>query len=66
MAENMRITNLADSGSAERVAYELWTTLRPQLPEQGGPREQLQAQLDFFVQCYRSAHGVKADLEGIV
>jgi hypothetical protein len=56
----VRITNLPDSGSPERVAYDLWVALRGSLPEAKGiPR--ITTALALYSQCLNAARNVTVD-----
>lgn len=64
MSDTVRITNLPDSGSHERVAYDLWNATRGYLPSaEGKPR--IQQLLDLYVQCRVAAYGSTAKIDQI-
>lgn len=51
MADDVRVTNLPDSGSREAVAFGLWKFLR----NTGGTSDE---QLKFYVKCLDATKGV--------
>ena len=54
--QSVRITNLPDSGSHERVAYDLWSTLRHNLPNAEG-KEAIEQMLTLYVACRAATFG---------
>lgn len=54
---SMRITNWPDSGSHERVAYDLWAYLRGFVPKEGGKTERITQYLELYVACRKAAYG---------
>jgi hypothetical protein len=50
MAESVRVTNMPESGSRERVAYELWYLLRSELPRAEGEGK-IKRSLDLYAEC---------------
>lgn len=58
MADAVRITNLPDSGSPERVAYDLWLALRHNFNDRSTPQDTVRIQLALYSQCLNAvSHG---------
>lgn len=57
MADSIRVTNMPDSGTHERVAYDLWQQLRHLLPDNTDRAADRKAQLAFYVQCRNATFG---------
>ncbi len=47
----------ADSGSHERVAFDLWRTLNHLLPDTDAGQAKINQQLTLYVQCRQAAYG---------
>jgi hypothetical protein len=55
--QTVRISNLPDSGSPARVAYDLWYILRGKLEAKASKSEDIAAQLDLYAECLDATHG---------
>lgn len=53
-SESVRITNMPESGSAERVAFELLEKIMYHEEMSGSPRKHI---LDLYAECVSAAHG---------
>lgn len=61
--EFMADQNIAqDSGSHERVAYDLWKSLNHLAPNKSTDADKLKVQLALFAQCRKAAYGAQFDL----
>jgi hypothetical protein len=61
MTDTVRVTNLADSGSHERVAFELFKYLSHLHPEGGDAAAQAAKMLEFYKQCRNATYGGSID-----
>lgn len=58
--QSVRISNLPDSGSAARVAYDLWYSMRAHVPT-GTPAQHVKGLLDLYAECLKAANGYNHD-----
>lgn len=68
MADDVRITNLPDSGSPERVAYDLWNDLRAVGNKKTADEtfsDYAARRLALYTQCLRAVRGAPVDTSGI-
>lgn len=64
MAEDVRVTNMPESGTREYVAYKLWADLSYALPSEGDWKEQVNRSLDLYNTCLNATrHLRKAMIE---
>lgn len=63
--QTVQISNLPDSGSPERVAFDLYRYLVGFVPKSGTNDERLAKHMALFRACHSAAHGGKPDLTGI-
>lgn len=49
-SETVRVSNMPESGSPARVAYELWCLLRSELPRLDGEAK-IARSLDLYAEC---------------
>lgn len=64
MADDVRVSNMPDSGSREHVAYKLWSDLSYALPSEGDYKERINRSLDLYATCLQAtSHGRKTRLE---
>ncbi len=65
MADNVRISNMPDSGSPERVAYDLWQALNYNFSDLANPRETVRMRLALYSQCLNAVTQAPVDVEKI-
>lgn len=65
MSDQVRVTNMPDSGSPQRVAFELFTYLRSLHPNEGEPAVRAQKLLLFYGECLRTVHGGTPDITNL-
>lgn len=65
MADNVRITNLPDSGSRERVAYDLWQALNYNFSDLANPHDTVRMRLALYSQCLNAVSNGDVDVSEI-
>lgn len=65
MADNVRISNMPDSGSRERVAYDIWQALRYHVDDFTTPRDAIRVHLALYSQCLNAVSNGDVDVSEI-
>lgn len=67
MTDSVRITNLPDSGSAARVAYDLWVVLKvaDKRTEDQAFDKYVERRLALYTQCFNAANGYPVDTSAL-
>lgn len=64
--QTVKITNLPDSGSTTRVAYDLYLQNRVTLPKPAGDGlAQIKQHLALYRACLQATNGARPDFEGL-
>jgi hypothetical protein len=59
MADSVSVTNWPDSGSAERVAFDMMKFLRNHVEENTGNEARRKAFLNLYVDCLNATKGMR-------
>lgn len=62
MADDVRVTNLSDSGSRERVAYDLYRWLSNNLPKGKEGADRILQNLQLYSACLHTVQGGTPDV----
>jgi hypothetical protein len=63
--QSVRVTNFPDSGSRERVAYDLWNRLRDLISHEGTGPERVALQLELYRQCLEATARSSVDVSAL-
>ena len=55
--QTVRVSNMPDSGSAERVAFMLYADLSHRLPSGGSDEEKINRSLALYAKCLKATKG---------
>lgn len=65
MAETVRVSNMPESGTPARVAYDLWVALNAVLPQERDAKKRIEMNLNLYAECLNAAHGQAHDTSKI-
>jgi hypothetical protein len=66
MSDTVRVTNMPESGSAERVAYDLWYVLRGHVGDAVKGKAKVKVHLDLYAACLSTVRSAQTpDLANI-
>ena len=64
MSDDVKVTNMPDSGSRENVAHKLWLDLSYYLPEETDWKVRINRSLDLYATCLQAtSRGRKTQFE---